>query len=179
VGVEIIDIKKKHPDFQVFRWLISALSKCSGEKRYHVIHLYIENNFLICTDGKRIHTFKSKDGGYVNGYYSVILDSPDHIFLKRNENIDRDYPPIEKILTPADVEPFLVWADYDFECSNVFAYILRKFENNHLHYGFLWDLLRFGFYFDCYVGKERDPVVFVKNGLKAAIMPMAPPKIKE
>lgn len=174
---EVININKKNPDFQVFRWLLVALTDHPEEKRYHVIHLYVEDGVVVCTNGNRIHRYDSKNFEYQNGYYEVVLNSSSRIFLVRNENVDKEYPPMNDIFKPVDVEPFTVYADYDFEYSNVFAHILRRFGKNHLHYNYLRDLLMFGFHFDCYVGKERSPIIFIKEKLSAAIMPMAEPKI--
>ncbi len=166
---EIIDLPKEHPDHQGIYWAAACMF-AGDDKRDHIRHIYVDKNSFTVTDGNRIHHYQSQNE-YENGFYEVIVKNRNRIFLKSN-GTEKKYPKYESILKPDKVEPFYV-SMLKKNCYFAYSQIIRHLENDILNYKFLNDLLKFNDTFDCYVGGDQRPVVFISGeSKKAALMTM-------
>ena len=168
--ISIIELIKKHPDFQSVSWVIGCMSKCKDEKRFHITHLKVKGNCFTATDGNRVHHYESPGGDYTDGFYRVIKKNKSHIFLT-SYGTDEKYPCTDDVLTPAKVKPFTVYRA-DWNCFFAYASIVRKLDEAILNYNFIDDLLNLRDAFDCYIKNDKSPVVFTNQNKKAAIMTM-------
>jgi len=143
------------------------MTKDKNEKRDHMIHVHIKNSIVTACDGKRIHSYQSKNK-FADGFYKVIKYNKSHIFLK-SEGTDKTYPEFKDILKPADIQSFSI-----HEPTSGYAKIIRTLNKAILNYTFLCDLLTTDNSFNCFIINDKAPIIFTSKNKKAAIMPMKP-----
>jgi len=170
--ISIIELIKKHPDFQSVSWVIGCMSKCKDEKRFHITHLKVKDNCFTGTDGNRIHQYQSENN-FNDGFYRNIYMDEEKLFLMSN-GFEQKYPDCKDILTPAKIEPIELYGNSN-ECFWAYSQIIRKLDDSILNYNYLYDLLKFRDSFKCHIVDDISPIVFTTHNKSAAIMPMADP----
>ena len=106
---EVINIKKRRnqiisPEFDGIKYVVQAIGR--DEYRDVLMHVFKSENKIVCTDGRRLHSFKSdffKD--YEDGLYRVVKNSAKEVFLYLNKEPCGKYPEYQSVI-PKDYNAY-------------------------------------------------------------------------
>jgi len=79
-----------NPDIEGLLFCARALSSNRNDKRKIFNHLYVKGNFIVGTNGARLHEYKLKER-IPNGFYAVLVKNKRHVVLCQEKIID-EYP---------------------------------------------------------------------------------------
>lgn len=85
---------KYDSDFDKILWTLKARSK--DETRHNLMGVKINDGFIVCTDGHRLH-MAGIDREIANGLYNVKSVTKKQVVLELNENEDDIYPDYTRI----------------------------------------------------------------------------------
>jgi hypothetical protein len=105
--------------FETLQWCLKAIARAKIIK--HLNYLYIDSDFIVGTDGHRIH-IAFNDWDYEPGLYEEILVKPNEIILAKNETrLPEEYPSI--------------WRAIPTQCQNgipsFYCYLNKKDESRN------------------------------------------------
>ena len=87
-----------HRDFEGIAFCIRGLDKANkGERRPHMLYLYVKGNFIVATNGARLHEYRLKEK-LPEGFYSVIKKLKTFIIICHEHDVAEKYPAWKKLI---------------------------------------------------------------------------------
>jgi len=182
----MIELTKDNKDTGNFYWLTGCLTKDKSEKRFHMTHIQIKDGYACCTDGARLHHFKTVDDDYqvgqiADGFYRVLKRTKTIVQLVKVHGSDHSYPEINDLINIDGEEsklslfgmPTSKYNDLDSHASKATAQIVRELETEHaINYTFVQDVLTCDDIFEVYIKGDGNCVTFKSDTKTALIMPV-------